>query len=140
MISERQVVLVQHSWAAVEPISGRAAALFYGRLFELAPDVRLLFTGDLVEQGRKLMQMLGVVVAGLDGLERIVPAVQALGRRHLAYGVRETDYDAVGAALLWTLGQGLGEAFTAEVEDAWAGAYALLAETMKAAASEAQAA
>ena len=135
-MTPEQIFLIQGSWAQVEPIADTAARLFYGRLFELAPSVRPLFRGDMDEQGRKLMKMIAVVVQGLPKLERIVPAVQALGRRHAGYGVRAAHYDLVGAALLWTLAQGLGDAFTDDVRDAWAGAYGTLAAVMIAAAEE----
>lgn len=131
-----QKTLVQQSFARVAPISEQAAAMFYGRLFELDPQLRPLFRGDMKEQGRKLMQMLAVAVNGLDRLEEIVPAVQALGRRHLGYGVQDSHYDTVGEVLLWTLQQGLGEAFTADTRQAWAEVYGLLAATMRAAATE----
>lgn len=128
--------LVQESWEKVEPISAVAAALFYGRLFELDPSLRPMFRGDMQEQEKKLMQMLTVVVRGLDRLDQLVPAVQALGRRHAGYGVADAHYDTVAQALLWTLEQGLGEAFTPEVRDAWVQAYTLLAGIMQAAAEE----
>ncbi len=130
-----QIALVQTSFAKVAPIADTAAALFYARLFELDPSLRLLFPSDLTEQGRKLMTMLRVVVTGLSRLDTILPAVTALGQRHVAYGVTDAHYATVGAALVWTLAQGLGEAFTAETEAAWAAAYALLADTMQAAAA-----
>lgn len=131
MITRGQVTLVQGTWAEVEPISEEAAKLFYRRLFEMAPEVRGLFTSDIRDQGRRLMQMLGVVVKGLDRLDRLLPTVHALGERHLSYGVREEDYDAVGAALLWTLNEAHGAGFTSAVEEAWAEAYGLLADAMK---------
>jgi hemoglobin-like flavoprotein len=81
-------------------------------------------------QRKILMQTLTVVVNSLDKLEQIVPAVQALGRRHAGYGVREAHYTTVGEALLWTLEQGLGEAFTPEVRAAWTTAYGTLATVM----------
>jgi hemoglobin-like flavoprotein len=117
-----QKTLVQRTFAQVVPIADTAAALFYGRLFESDPALRPLFKGDIVEQGRKLMQMIGVAVNGLDRLDRIVPAVQQLGIRHVAYGVKEEHYSTVAAALLWTLEQGLGPDFTPEVRDAWTAA------------------
>ena len=95
-----------------------------------------MFKGDMKAQGRKLMQALHIVVKGLNRLDAILPAVEDLGRRHVAYGVRDAHYDTVGAALLWTLEQGLGEAFTAPVKQAWATAYGILAGAMKAAAAE----
>ena len=137
MITSQQVKLVQTSWAMVAPISEQAAALFYGRLFELDPRLRALFKSDLKEQGKKLMQMMGMVVHGLANLESLLPAVKNLGARHVRYGVEDSHYDTVGAALLWTLEQGLGQGFTPEVKEAWAAAYGALAITMKNAAHNA---
>jgi hemoglobin-like flavoprotein len=132
-----EIDLIRGSWRSVEPIADVAATLFYDRLFELDPAVRRLFRRtDMESQRRNLMQTLAVVVKGIDRLDDLAPAVQALGRRHAGYGVRAAHYDTVGAALLWTLEAGLGEAFTAETRAAWAGAYGTLASVMIAAAEE----
>ena len=138
-ISARQVELVQSTWQSVEPISSQAATLFYNKLFEIDPSVQALFVNvDIEEQKRKLMQMIDVAVKGLNRLETIVPAVEALGvRHHVDYGVQNSQYDTVGAALLWTLEQGLGEAFTPEVKEAWTVTYTVLADTMKSASASA---
>ena len=138
-MNQKQIELVQSSFAEVLPIAETAAALFYDRLFELDPSLRPMFRGDMKEQGKKLMDMIAVVVVNLRNLDRLVPGIQALGARHAGYGVQDEHYDTVGAALLWTLGQGLGEAFTDDVRDAWVAAYTILATTMKDAASEAAA-
>jgi nitric oxide dioxygenase len=132
-----QIELIRTSWASVEPIADTAASLFYGRLFDQDPALRRLFRKtDMAAQRKNLMQTLTVVVKGIDRLDDLVPAVQALGRRHAGYGVRPEHYDEVGAALLWTLEQGLGEAFTPDVHNAWASAYGTLAAVMIAAAEE----
>ena len=131
MVTSNQKALVQDSFARVVPIAEDVAALFYRRLFELDPSLRSLFSEDLVPQGRKLAQMLTAAVKGLDRLEQLVPVVQDLGRRHLAYGVTDADYQTVGAALIWTLQKSLGRAFTPEMADAWATVYSVLATTMK---------
>jgi hemoglobin-like flavoprotein len=136
-MTERQKTLVQTTFATVAPIADTAASMFYARLFELDPELRRLFTSDLREQGRKLMQMIGVAVNGLDRLDALVPAVKQLGARHAGYGVKDTHYDTVAAALLWTLEEGLGPDFTPEVKDAWTTVYGVLATTMKEAAAEA---
>ena len=133
-MTPREKSVVRETFAQVAPSADAAAALFYGRLFELDPTLKELFKVDMREQGRKLMQMIGLAVSKLDALDELVPAVQALGRRHAGYGVKDVDYDTVGAALLWTLQQGLGPAFTPEVKSAWTTVYGLLASTMKAAA------
>jgi hemoglobin-like flavoprotein len=127
--------LVQGTFKQVAPIADQAAELFYAKLFELDPSIKPMFTSDMTEQGRKLMAMIGTAVNGLDNLEALVPAVQDLGKRHVNYGVKDEHYDTVGAALLWTLEQGLGDNFTPEVKTAWANVYTVLATTMKEAAN-----
>jgi hemoglobin-like flavoprotein len=137
-MTSEQKSLVQESWTHVAPIAATAAALFYDRLFRLDPSLRSLFSAtDMKEQGRKLMQMLAVAVKGLDNLDQLVPAVQALGRRHVTYGVRDEHYATVGEALLWTLEKGLRDRFTAAVREAWTQAYHTLASVMQAAQAEA---
>jgi hemoglobin-like flavoprotein len=138
-MTPHQVEIIRTSWTAVEPIADVAANLFYDRLFEQDPAIRRLFRKtDMAAQKKNLMQTLTVVVRSLDRLEQLVPAVQALGRRHGGYGVRPEHYDMVGAALLWTLEQGLGDAFTPELRDAWAEAYTILANVMIDAAEAAE--
>lgn len=132
-----QIDLIQESFRKVVPIADTAATVFYGRLFEIAPEVKPLFKGDMSLQGAKLMATLGMVVAGLNDLSKIVPAAESLARRHVAYGVKEAHYAPVGAALLWTLERGLGPDFTPETKEAWAEAYAILSSVMIAAAAEA---
>ena len=129
-MSPEEIQHVKSSWAKVAPMSEQAAELFYAKLFELDPSLRNLFKGNMEEQGKKLMKMVSTAVNGLVRLDAIVPAVQELGRRHVGYGVLDEHYTLVGAALLWTLAQGLGEEFTPEVERAWADTYGLLSKTM----------
>jgi hemoglobin-like flavoprotein len=135
-MSPRQIALVRASWQRVLPIREQVARLFYRRLFELDADLERLFRGDMSDQGRKLMATIGLVVSSLDRLDEIVPAVQALGRRHTGYGVEHEHYDTVGAALLSTLRAGLGDVLSREAEDAWAMAYAMLAGVMRDAAGD----
>ncbi|MDH4394234.1 MAG: globin family protein [Limnobacter sp.] len=133
-MNEQEIKLIKGSWAKVVPIREQAAELFYGKLFELDANVKPLFKGDMKEQGRKLMMMLNTVVTSLEKLDTLVPAVQDLGKRHIQYQVKAEHYDTVGTALLWTLGAGLGDAFTEEVKAAWTKAYVTLATVMKQAA------
>ena len=127
-LTEKQIQLVQNSFALVAPIADTAAEIFYGRLFELDPSLRHMFKSDMKEQGRKLMQMLSVAVHALNNLDSIIPAIQAMGQRHVGYGVTMEHYSVVGEALIWTLEKGLGEAFTADVKEAWITLYALVTQ------------
>ena len=129
-MTPQQVKLVQESFAKVVPISETAAVLFYDRLFEIAPSVKAMFPADMTEQRKKLMAMLAVVVNGLGDLASILPAASALAKRHVGYGAKPAHYPVVGAALLWTLEKGLGDAWTPEVAEAWTAAYATLSGYM----------
>lgn len=135
-MTPEQIDLVKASWQRVLPIADTAADLFYDTLFQLDPALRELFTGDLAAQKKKLMSMIGRVVASLDKLDEIVPEVVALGRRHVDYGVEPVHYDAVGEALLATLATGLGDGFDDPTREAWTVAYGVLAGAMIGAASE----
>src|ERR1700743_3808395 len=125
-----QIELVQDSFSKVAPISQQASVLFYGRLFEVAPQVRALFPDAMTEQRKKLMATLAVVVNGLTNLEAVLPAASALAKRHVGYGARPEHYPVVGGALLWTLEKGLGEGWTPEVAHAWTAAYGTLSGYM----------
>jgi nitric oxide dioxygenase len=125
-----QIELVQKTFTDVVPIADQAADLFYGRLFEIAPEVKPMFKNDIGEQGRKLMATLSVVVRGLSDLPSILPAASTLAKKHVSYGVTAKHYEPVGAALLWTLEKGLGEKWTPDVAAAWTEAYVTLSGFM----------
>jgi hemoglobin-like flavoprotein len=135
-MTPKQIDLVQKSFGEVKPIAAAAAGLFYTRLFALDPSLRPMFKGEMTKQGQMLMSMIGAAVNGLGNLEKLAPVVRQLGARHAGYGVRTEHYATVGSALMWTLEQGLGEKFTPEVREAWAGAYDLLSEVMQLGAME----
>lgn len=129
-MTPRQIQLIQETFALLERISGTAATLFYDRLFALDPGLRRLFTGDMHEQREKFMHALGTAVHGLKNLDQLIPAVRALGRRHASYGVQPAHYATVAMALIWTLEQGLGDAFTPEARATWIIVYGILASAM----------
>lgn len=143
MISENERQAIQKSWALAVPVAETVADLFYKRLFEIAPQYRPLFKQDMAAQKRKLLGMLAFLVKSLDwpdsawdsnveAQDDLFLVVLALGRRHTElYHIPDESYDAVGAALLWTLDYGLGEAFTPEVKQAWTTLYTRVATTMK---------
>lgn len=129
-MTPHQIMLVQASFTKVAPIVDVAAGLFYGRLFEIAPEVQPMFKGDIGEQGRKLMATLGTVVKGLGNIETILPAAKMLAVKHVSYGVKPEHYVPVGDALIWTLEKGLGDDFTPETRQAWLAAYGALSAAM----------
>jgi len=136
-MNAQQIDLIRDSWFQLLEDTESLATVFYDRLFTVDPALRGLFANTTIEaQERKLTQALALVVAGLDRLDTLLPVIQDMGRRHVGYGVKDDHYILVGRALLWALGQRLGEAFTGEVCDAWTAAYTTLAGAMRGAAAE----
>lgn len=126
--------LIRRSFEQMAPVADEAAALFYRRLFEQSPELRPLFIGDMGQQGRRLMEMIGAAVRLLDHPPALLPVLAQLGARHAGYGVEPDDYRKVGQALIATLAEALGEAFDDATREAWVAMYALVSTTMIAAA------
>ena len=129
-VTPAQVELVQSSFQLVLPIADVAGMLFYERIFTLAPEARALFGDDIALQGSRTMAAVKTAVDGLGDIEHVAPFLVRLGARHVRYGVQPEHFDLVGAALLWTLEQGLGEAFTPEVHEAWVATFGVIARAM----------
>lgn len=130
LMDAKHLPLIRAAWAQLQPIAPQAAALFYVNLFQRDPSLRQLFKGDMAQQGERLMQMMGAAVSLLDRPPQLEAALSYLGARHAGYGVKVADYETVGAALMDTLAQGLGEAFTPAQRDAWGSLYAYIAGRM----------
>jgi hemoglobin-like flavoprotein len=131
-MTTKQIGLIKSSWSLVAAIDPQiVGSLFYNRLFEIAPEVRPLFSRTSVpEQSKKLLAMLSYVISKLDNLEGIIEEVVKLAQRHAGYGVREEHYTEVGGALLWTLQKGLGEQWNEELKEAWTACYVTLSSAM----------
>lgn len=139
LVTTEEINLVKGSWSQVIPIRDKAGELFYNKLFELAPQVRYMFKGDMTEQSRKLMSMITVVVTKLDKLDDILPEVRALALRHNNYGTKPEHFEVVGTALVWTLSQGLADKWSGELETAWIKVYGILSGAMIEAMTEGKA-
>jgi diguanylate cyclase (GGDEF)-like protein len=130
-LSATDVMLVRSSFAELLPLQHVVAEAFFGRLFEIAPQLRPMFPADLTVQKEKLMDMLATGIGRLHDLQSLTPVLRALGSRHVGYGVTGEHYGLVAEALLWTLEKGLDSAFTPEVRTAWIKVYGLLASIMQ---------
>lgn len=123
--------LVRKSFQIVERAPIVSALVFYRRLFELEPGLRQLFRHDIEAQSQKLMDTLRASLGMLDQPERLIAELEALGARHMTYGVRDEHYAIVGRALLEMLAEVLNADFTPETRAAWAALYGLISDTMK---------
>ena len=129
-MTPEQITLVQSSFERLDPQVPAMATRFYQELFGRDPALRALFTTDLAEQEAKFADKLTEIVRAIPRLDELLAHTRALGARHLGYGVRASDYQTVGAALLAALAAILGDSFDAPTRLAWTLAYNLVAETM----------
>ena len=129
-MNDEQAMLIRSSLVQIHPIADQIAKSFYERLFEGRPHLQKLFTGDMDRQGRMLMTSLELAVSSLDEPESILPSVQALGERHVSYGVKPEYYPLAEEAYLWALERHLGKEFTPAIKAAWTTAFDTLIHVM----------
>ncbi len=129
-LSEKDISAIRRTWAAAAALPDLAGQLFYGHLFRIAPETKPLFRNDMASQAKKLVATIAFVVDHLDNSSSLFPAAADLAVRHVQYGVKPEQYRPVGEALLWALGQLLGDGFGPEERDAWTRAYGVLSEHM----------
>lgn len=125
-----QMQLVRNSLVHVRPMADEIAESFYSHLFEIAPHLQKLFTGNMKTQGAMLMTSLELAVTSLHDLESILPAIQALGERHMSYGVKKEYYPYAKESFLWALEKHLKDEFTPIVKSAWSESFDTLIEMM----------
>lgn len=120
---------IRKSFQSLNGKTSEFGLAFYDRLFHTAPEARSLFPKDMHAQATKLVEMLEVVVDGLDGLADLVPKLQYLGAMHKTYGALPEHYDLVGEALLDTLADHV-PLWDESDRAAWGTLFAIAAETM----------
>ncbi|RAI43965.1 hypothetical protein CH341_11640 [Rhodoplanes roseus] len=138
ILSPEDIEHVRSSFDRVWAESRRLTDLFYGRLFETAPDVQPLFRGNIDEQKQKFLGTLAVIVGSLENAAVLMPAAATLARQHVDYGVSREHYPVVGEALLWSMERCLGSDWTPSVAAAWRRAYAAITDHMIASAYTAE--
>jgi hemoglobin-like flavoprotein len=130
-MTKDEIILIKRTWKLFREINPTVVGdTFYSKLFLENPSVRKMFPKEMNQQYQKLIDMLSTIVARLDNLDELTEDIAAMGRRHVAYGVKPAQYQKVGEALLWTLEQGLGKDYTPEVKQAWTKCYSTLANAM----------
>lgn len=131
-MTPKQARLIRETWNVIVPNADAVARQFYKNLFEIDPTAASLFSGtDMDRQHTLLIRALCQVIENVDKPDLLVPVLKELGRRHVDYGVEAHHYASVGSALIATLEQGLGCAFTEPIRSAWTAAYSFISGTMQ---------
>jgi len=125
-----QSELIRKSYDMVAPRGEELISAFYDRLFADYPGVRDLFPADMKAQKGHLLAAVGLVVKNADKLGSLVPQLEQMGARHVAYGAEPAHYPAVRDTMLKTLGAFAGDAWTDEIHEAWETALNTVAEAM----------
>jgi hemoglobin-like flavoprotein len=129
-MKSEELKLVLDSLPLIQPLADQIAKSFYMHLFEIVPNAKKLFTGNMERQGMMLMTSLSLAVTGLSDMKTILPAVQALGERHYSYGVKPEYFQPASESFIWALEQQLGDHFTPELKSAWVDAFKALTDAM----------
>jgi hemoglobin-like flavoprotein len=135
-MTPKQIDLIRKSFDTMWPMRRDIADLCYSRFFELAPDARDLFRGDMERQRLKLMDMIAALVGSLDERLLFQSIVTHSGRQHARFGVQRSQYVAMGEALIWSLECKFGTSLTPELRDAWRALYATVQVEMLRAAAQ----
>jgi hemoglobin-like flavoprotein len=125
--------IVQQTWAKVSGDLTALGEVFYTNLFAMYPDLANTFYKNVPMkiQAIRLMHMIDTCVELLEKPAfMLLDELLKLGHRHALYGVRAVHYPWVGNALIATLKQLLGDAFTDEVCMAWTRIYGVIVDTM----------
>jgi hemoglobin-like flavoprotein len=125
-LTPQQRALVKHTFTHIAPNHDNVARLFYDKLFEIAPDLRPMFTHSMDMQRAKVMQMLAALVAAMDDPSHFSRMARELGKRHVDYGVTKDQYALVGQALMWALEEACPDVMTPAALDAWHAGYRLM--------------
>ncbi len=129
-LTDEEIYIVQNSTKLMRKSLDEFANAFYRELFRSNPVVKSLFLTNIRDQARKFAQMFELLVVSLNDVEKIIPSLKALGRRHANYGISEHHYQVVGGALIRTLDKSLGSHFTDEVKNAWLKTYGIVSMIM----------
>ena len=126
-----QIELLETSFQAIAPHGEAFVTAFYEQLFTRFPQTRAFFAStDMKEQRKKLLGALVLVIQNLRKPEVLTRSLKGLGERHVHYGVLPEHYPIVGAVLLETFADFLGDDWTPEYHDAWAQAYDVVCSIM----------
>lgn len=129
--------VLQANFAAVARHGDEVAKYFYSVLFARHPETRELFPISMGAQRDRLLGALLRIVADVDRVSDLAAYLADLGRDHRKFGAVAGHYPAVGEALVATLAHFTGPAWTAELEQNWVAAYAVIAGAMTGGASSA---
>ena len=104
---------------------------FYARLFDAHPELRAMFHRNSPGAMNKMFaQKLLAIVDHFDDPQWLTRELGVLVTSHVGYGVTNEMYPWVGEALIATLAEACGDAWTADAERAWTDAYAALVAAM----------
>ena len=123
VMTPEQAYLIKKSFDEMWPIRRGLAMQFYNRFFEIAPDAKRLFPSNMERLYLILMDTIAAIVGALDNRALFESIIGHTARHHERFGVTLSQLIAFGDALIWSLEQQFGTAFTPELREAWIALY-----------------
>jgi hemoglobin-like flavoprotein len=118
-VNATSVDRIRRSYELLAPRMHEFTTALYARLFAARPDVRTLFTIDIGRQRNHFGAALALIVRNLATFDVLEETLHALGAGHALLGVRPDHYPPLCNALLDTLADALGPAWTPELAADW---------------------
>jgi len=132
-LSERTITVVKSTAPVLQENGELLTRHFYERMFRENPEVAPLFNRSNQTSGTQQRALAGAIcafAANVDQLEVLGAAVETIAQKHAALRILPEHYPIVGANLLASIREVLGEAATEEIIDAWSEAYGFLANIL----------
>ena len=132
-LSDRTIAVVKSTAPVLQQNGELLTRHFYERMFRENPEVAPLFNRSNQASGTQQRALAGAIcafAANVDQLEVLGAAVETIAQKHAALRILPEHYPVVGANLLASIREVLGEAATDEIINAWAEAYGFLANIL----------
>ncbi len=131
MLTDHHIAIIKSTIPLLENAGTALTAHFYQRMFLHNPELKHIFNMANQKTGRQqtaLFEAIAAYAKNIENLAALSSAVERIAHKHTSFNIQAEHYAIVGHNLLETLRELAPDAFTPEVEEAWAAAYRFLAQ------------
>lgn len=129
-MNEDTIVRLESSFNLLAPRGEELVDRFYAQLFNANPGVRGMFPQSMVEQKKKLLASVALVVKSLRNAEALRQPLLEMGARHGDYGTLEEHYPIVRDTLVGVMREMAGAQWNEQLTADWTAALNFVAGIM----------
>ncbi len=133
MLNARTIEIIKSTAPILDQHGETLTRHFYKRMFSHNPEVAPFFNTANQESGAQQKALAGAIcayAANIDNLDVLGGAVELIAQKHASLQIKPEHYPIVGANLLASIREVLGDGATDEIINAWAEAYGFLANIL----------